>query len=61
MSDALLPWFLVIVVAIAPILLVSGGRFRRGENGADTGSWSTDSDGGSGDSGGGDGGGGGSD
>jgi hypothetical protein len=58
MNDALLPWFLVILVGIALILLLSGGRSRRDGNGAGTGSWSAGSDG---DSGGGDGGDGGSD
>ena len=61
MNDALLPWFLVVLVGIAPILLLSRGSLRRDQNDDDAGSWATDPDGGSGDSGGGDGGGGGSD
>jgi uncharacterized membrane protein YgcG len=58
MNDAFLPWFLVVLVCIAPILLLPRGSLRRDQNGADTGSWASGPDG---DSGGGDGGGGGSD
>ena len=59
--NALLPWFLLILLCAAPILLLCRGGSRRCGNGTDTGSWWAGVDGGSRNPLDGDGGGGGSD